>query len=135
MGCHRSIEDGGCKGLKKADVDHRMVSEGHCAEGVVVAVGQAGPGVRTQMVGVRIGEGIVALGYSNLRWLVLPHKHEERGINLVAEPQGQEYSIYLDQQWAVEDHLAVVAGIHRDLHHTQIEVGSDDHTVAVLAGT
>ncbi len=80
MGCHRSIEDGGCKGLKKADVDHRMVSEGHCADGVVVAVGQAGPGVRTQMVGVRIGEGIVALGYSNLRWLVLPHKHEERGI-------------------------------------------------------
>ena len=72
MGCHRSIEDGGCKDLKKADVDHRMVSEGHCAGGVVVAVAQAGPGVRTRMVGVRTGEGIVALGYLNLQWLVSP---------------------------------------------------------------
>ena len=80
MGCHRSIEDGGCKGLKKADADHRMVSEGHWAGGVVVAVARAGPGVRTQMVGVRIGEGIVALGYLNLRRLVLPPKRKERGI-------------------------------------------------------
>ena len=80
MGCHRSIEDGGCKGLKKADADHRMVSEGRCAGGVVVAVAQAEPGARMQMVGVRIGEGTVALGYLNLRWLVLPCKHKERGI-------------------------------------------------------
>ena len=53
----------------------------------------------------------------------------------MAEPQGQEYSIYLDQQWDAEDRLAVLAGIHQDLHHTHIEVGPDDHTVAVLAGT
>ena len=79
MGCHRSIEDDGCKGLKKADADHRMVSEGHWAGGVVVAVAQAGPGVRTQMVEVRIGEGIVALEYLNLGRLVLPHKHKEWG--------------------------------------------------------
>ena len=98
MDCHRSIEDGGCKGLKKVDADHRMVFEGHWAGGVVVAVAQAGPGVRTQMVGVRIGEGIVALGYLNLRRLVLPHKHKERGSYLVAEPQAREYSIDLDQQ-------------------------------------
>lgn len=80
MGCHRSIEDGGCKGLKKADVDHRMVSEGRCAGFVVVAVAQVVPGVRTQMVGVQIVEGIVALECLNLRWLVLPLKHKERGI-------------------------------------------------------
>ena len=49
-----------------------MVSEGHCEGGVVVAVAKAGPGVRTRTVGVRIGEGIVALGYLNLLWLVLP---------------------------------------------------------------
>ena len=53
----------------------------------------------------------------------------------MAEPQGQGYSIYLDQQRVAEDHLAVVVGIHQDLHHTHIEVGSGDHTVAVLAGT
>ena len=53
----------------------------------------------------------------------------------VAEPRGQEYSIYLDQQWDAEDHFAVVAGIRQDLHHTHIEIGLDDHTVAVLAGT
>ena len=80
MGCHRSIGDGGCKGLKKADADHRMVSEGHWAGVVVVALAQAGPGVRTQMVGVRIGEGIVALEYLNLGWLASPHKLKERGI-------------------------------------------------------
>ena len=60
---------------------------------------------------------------------------QRKGYYLVAEPQGQEYRIYLDQQRAAEDHLAVVAGIHQDLHHTHIGVGSDDHTVAVLAGT
>ena len=79
-GCHRSIEDGGCKGLKKADVDHRMVSEGRCAGYVVVAVAQAVLGVRTQMVGVQIVEGIVALEYLNLRRSVLLHKHKNRGI-------------------------------------------------------
>ncbi len=64
----------------KADVDHRMVSDGRCAGGVVVAVAQAGPGVRKKMVGVRIEEGIVALGYLNLCWLVLPRKHRKKGI-------------------------------------------------------
>ena len=57
-----------------------MVSEGHFAGGAVVAIAQAGPGVRTQMVGVQIGEGIAALGYLNLRWLVLLHERKERGI-------------------------------------------------------
>ena len=67
----------------KADVDHRTVSEGHYAGGVVVAVAQAlpgVPGVRMQMVEVQIAEDIVALECSNLRWLVLPHKQKEEGI-------------------------------------------------------
>lgn len=47
---------------------------------MVVAVGQAVPGVRMQMVEGQIVEDIVALEYLNLRWLVLPHKYKKRGI-------------------------------------------------------
>ena len=57
-----------------------MVSEGHWVGVEVVALAQAGPGVRTQMVEVRIGEGIVALECLNLGWSVSPHKLNERGI-------------------------------------------------------
>ena len=60
---------------------------------------------------------------------------QRKGYYLVLDPQGQECSIYLDRQRAAEEHPAAVVGNHQDLHHTHMEVGSDDHTVVVRAET
>lgn len=60
---------------------------------------------------------------------------QRKGYYLVVDLQGQEYSIYLDQQRAAEDHPAAVVGNHQDLPRTHMEVGLDDHTVAVRAET
>lgn len=60
---------------------------------------------------------------------------QKEGFYLVVDPQGQEYSIYLDQQRAAEDHPAALVGSHQDLRHTHRAVGSDDHMVAVRAET
>ena len=61
--CRKSTGDGGCKGLKKTEVDPQMVFEDRWVDGGVVAVGLAGLVVHMKMVVARTEGGTVALAY------------------------------------------------------------------------